>query len=115
MTRIALAIAAFAAAVCFGMPSSQAGQTGNAPWCAVQNLGMGDVEWDCQYASAAACAPNVTGGNRGFCVTSIPISPRKEVTRPRRATGITTSTIGNSRAGIDMLDTSSGASAAVSR
>ncbi|MFZ3354692.1 MAG: DUF3551 domain-containing protein [Xanthobacteraceae bacterium] len=67
MTRIALAIAAFAAAVCFGMPSSQAGQTGNAPWCAVQNLGMGEVEWDCRYASAAACAPNVTGGNRGFC------------------------------------------------
>ncbi len=67
MTRIALAIAAFAAAVCFGMPSSQAGQTGNAPWCAVQNLGMGEVEWDCRYASAAACAPTVTGGNRGFC------------------------------------------------
>jgi hypothetical protein len=67
MIRIALALAAVAAAAWFGMSSSQAGQTGNAPWCSVQNIGMGAMEWDCEYPTAAACAPSVTGGNRGFC------------------------------------------------
>jgi Protein of unknown function (DUF3551) len=67
MTRIALAIAALAATVCFDMPSSQAGTYGDAPWCAVQNVGMGEIVWDCEYATAAACAPAVLGGNRGFC------------------------------------------------
>jgi hypothetical protein len=67
MTRIALAIAALAAAVCFDMPSSQAGTYGDAPWCSVQYLGMGEQEWDCTYATAAECAPTVIAGNRGFC------------------------------------------------
>jgi hypothetical protein len=68
MTRIALAIAALAAALCFAAAApSQAGTYGNAPWCSVQNLGMGEFEWDCEYASAAVCAPTVVAGNRGFC------------------------------------------------
>jgi uncharacterized protein DUF3551 len=67
MTRIVLAVAALAAVLCFASAPSQAGTYGDAPWCAVQNLGMGAVEWDCEYATAAACAPMVTGGNRGFC------------------------------------------------
>ena len=40
---------------------------GNAPWCAVVNLGMGDVYWDCQYRTVEECVPNVIAGNRGFC------------------------------------------------
>jgi hypothetical protein len=40
---------------------------GEAPWCAVMEVGAADVEWDCEYASVAACAPNVVAGNRGFC------------------------------------------------
>jgi len=67
MTRIALAIAALAATLCLAATTSQAGQVGNAPWCSVQNLGFGEQEWDCEYATAAACAPTVTAGNRGFC------------------------------------------------
>ena len=67
MTPIALALAAVAAAVCFGTSPSRAGTYGDAPWCAVQNLGMGDMEWDCEFASAAACAPAIVAGNRGFC------------------------------------------------
>lgn len=67
MTRIALAIAALAATLCLAATSSQAGQTGNAPWCSVQNLGFGELQWDCSYATAAACAPTITAGNRGFC------------------------------------------------
>jgi len=67
MTRNALAIAALAAGICFGAAPSQAGQVGDAPWCSVQYLGLGEQEWDCEYATAAACAPTVTSGNRGFC------------------------------------------------
>ena len=67
MTRIALAIAALAAVLWFAAAPSQAGTYGNGPWCSVQNLGFGEFEWDCEYASAAACAPTVVAGNRGFC------------------------------------------------
>jgi hypothetical protein len=38
-----------------------------APWCAVVNIGQGNVQWDCSYASVEACRPNVIAGNRGFC------------------------------------------------
>ena len=38
-----------------------------APWCAVMNMGTGDMHWDCSYASIQACTPNVIAGNRGFC------------------------------------------------
>jgi hypothetical protein len=50
-----------------GVPAAQAGSYGNAPWCAVQNLGAGDVVWDCEFRTAEACAPHVIAGNRGFC------------------------------------------------
>jgi hypothetical protein len=33
----------------------------------VQNLGAGDVVWDCEFRTAEACAPHVIAGNRGFC------------------------------------------------
>jgi hypothetical protein len=38
-------------------------------------IGAGDVEWDCEYASVAACAPNVIAGNRGFCALNPYYSP----------------------------------------
>jgi hypothetical protein len=40
---------------------------GDAPWCAVINIGTGEVYWDCQYRTFEACVPNVIAGNRGFC------------------------------------------------
>jgi hypothetical protein len=49
----------------FGAPGSHA--AGHAPWCAVVNLGMGDVSWDCRYRTVEECVPNVIAGNRGFC------------------------------------------------
>jgi hypothetical protein len=67
MTRIALALAALAATLCFAATTSQAGQVGHGPWCSVQYLGLGEQEWDCEYPTAAACAPTVIAGNRGFC------------------------------------------------
>lgn len=67
MIRIALAIAPLATILCFALSPTKAQAYGDAPWCAVRELGTGEVEWDCEYASAAECAPTVVAGNRGFC------------------------------------------------
>lgn len=64
---LTIALAALATAVIIGLPESRAATYGNAPWCAVTNSGSGDMEWDCDYQSAAQCAPAVVAGNRGFC------------------------------------------------
>ena len=40
---------------------------GPGPWCAVTNLGIGNMYWDCQFWSFQHCASNVIAGNRGFC------------------------------------------------
>ena len=65
--RSTLAAFGFAAAISLGGSASHAGSFGNAPWCAVQNLGAGDVVWDCEFRSVEECAPHVIAGNRGFC------------------------------------------------
>lgn len=67
ITRLTQAMAGAALALALQVTGSAAGSYGNAPWCAVQNLGAGDVVWDCEFPSAAACAPFVVAGNRGFC------------------------------------------------
>ena len=60
---VAAAVAAAAT-----MVEISAGQAyGDAPWCAVIEIGDGDVYWDCQYRSIEECRPNVIAGNRGFC------------------------------------------------
>jgi len=66
MARILFSLAAVAAFLCVHVPPSHA-LYGDAPWCAVRELGTGEVEWDCEYNSAAECAPTVVAGNRGFC------------------------------------------------
>src|SRR5262249_3660307 len=67
MKRIVLVIAAAAAVLSYGPVPSAAGYSGEAPWCAVMNIGAGTVTWDCQYATVEACTPNILAGNRGFC------------------------------------------------
>jgi hypothetical protein len=47
--RLTIAIAALAAAMCFDVPSSQAQYYGEAPWCAVENVGTGNMVWYCYY------------------------------------------------------------------
>jgi hypothetical protein len=64
-TRLPIAAAAFMAALCFGAPAGHA--YGNAPWCAVVDLGAGNVQWQCEYYSAEDCQPNVIAGDRGSC------------------------------------------------
>lgn len=71
MLRIVLAATAVAAVATLG-PSSLLGPRsaaayGGAPWCAVSDMGWGDVQWDCSYRSFKACVPFVIAGNRGFC------------------------------------------------
>jgi hypothetical protein len=71
MARRLLAAATFAAVIAGGIGFSgrpaHAGTIGNAPWCAVQSLGAGDIVWDCEYQTVAQCQPQVIAGNRGFC------------------------------------------------
>ena len=67
MTRIMLSIAAVTAVLCLEVSSSQAQYFGDEPWCAVMEIGDGDVAWDCEYRTVEACVPNVLAGNRGFC------------------------------------------------
>jgi hypothetical protein len=62
---IAIVAAGLAAGSIFGASAGYA--SGDAPWCAVINLGMGDVSWDCHYRSVEECVPNVIAGDRGFC------------------------------------------------
>ncbi len=64
---IMAAIVAAGAALLLHPSAGHAGSYGEAPWCAVQNLGAGDVVWDCEYQSLAQCQPQVIAGNRGFC------------------------------------------------
>ena len=65
MIRIISAAALAVAVMAFGPRPAQA--YNDAPWCAVINMGDGDVYWDCQYSSLEQCVPNVLAGNRGFC------------------------------------------------
>jgi hypothetical protein len=49
--------------------SVSAAHASEAPWCAVNSGGDGDMHWDCQYRSFEECYRNgnVLAGNRGFC------------------------------------------------
>jgi hypothetical protein len=67
MRTISALTAAALLAAAMGVPAAHAGSFGNAPWCAVQNLGAGDVVWDCEFRTVEECAPQVIAGNRGFC------------------------------------------------
>jgi hypothetical protein len=65
--KLIFGITALAAATSFGISTSRA--FGDAPWCAVIEIGTGTVYWDCQYPTFEACyhLGNILAGNRGFC------------------------------------------------
>jgi hypothetical protein len=63
LAKLTFGVAALAAVMCFGTSASRA--FGDAPWCAVINLGR-DAYWDCQYRTVEECVPNVLAGNRGL-------------------------------------------------
>jgi hypothetical protein len=78
MKRMAWAIAGAAALLLLKIPASQA-LVGDAPWCAVVEVGNGEVEWDCEYQTIEQCVPNVLAGNRGFCNNNPYYVPRRAV------------------------------------
>jgi len=86
--RLSLAAAAAAAAMVLG-PHPGHAYSGNAPWCAVVNLGNGTSVARCVYWSFEACQPNVIAGNRGFCNTTpywagqLAASPQRKLSRKR--------------------------------
>ena len=64
---IAAAAAAGLALLATEAAQAQPNFLGPGRWCAVVNIGTGNVIWDCTYPSIEACRPNVIAGNRGFC------------------------------------------------
>jgi hypothetical protein len=64
-TKKAIIAAGLAIGSMFDAPAGNA--SGDAPWCAVTEIGDGDGAWDCQYRSVEECLPNVLAGNQGHC------------------------------------------------
>jgi len=71
--RLAIVIAGFALGSIFGPSVARA--SGNAPWCAIAQVGEGDGQWDCTYETVEECVPNVLAGNRGNCSPNPYFSP----------------------------------------
>jgi hypothetical protein len=69
--------AGVASGAIFGTAAAYA--SGDAPWCAVTQLGEGAQAWDCQYETAEECVPAVITGNRGSC-TPNPYAPAPATT-----------------------------------
>jgi len=67
LSKLAIAAVVVAAAICLGSSAGRAQTYGEKPWCAVLNLGTGDVVWQCEYRTVEECVPNVLAGNRGSC------------------------------------------------
>jgi hypothetical protein len=65
-TKFAIIAAGLAAGSMFGARAGFA--SGDAPWCAVTQLGEGAGAWNCEYDTVEECLPAVVAGNRGQCV-----------------------------------------------
>jgi hypothetical protein len=84
---LAIGVAALLTATWFGTSPSHS--YGNAPWCAVINIGTGTVYWDCQYPTFEACYRSgyILAGNRGFCNLNASPGPSQPAPyrQPRRS------------------------------
>jgi hypothetical protein len=87
-TKIAIIVAGLAVGSMFDVRASDA--SGDAPWCAVTEIGEGAGAWDCQYRSAEECVPSVLAGNRGHCSPNPYVADPTTVSVP--ATGPTSTT-----------------------
>jgi len=65
-TVVAIVAAGLTAGSMLGAPAANA--SGDAPWCAVTQLGEGAMAWNCEYETVEECLPSVSSGNRGSCV-----------------------------------------------
>jgi hypothetical protein len=68
--RLATIATGFALGSILGPHAAHA--SGDAPWCAITQVGDGDGQWDCQYETVDECVPHVLAGNRGNCSYSPP-------------------------------------------
>lgn len=64
--RTILLVSAIAAGTLIGTGESRAWE-GNAPWCAVVNMGAGWVTERCYYYDFESCRREITGMSSGFC------------------------------------------------
>jgi hypothetical protein len=71
--KLAIIAAGLVSGSMFGAAAAYA--SGDAPWCAVMQVGEGAQAWDCQYDTAQECAPAVIAGNRGNCTPNPYYSP----------------------------------------
>jgi hypothetical protein len=71
--RLAIIAAGFALGSILGPHAAHA--SGDAPWCAITQVGDGDGQWDCQYETVEECVPHVQAGNRGQCSPNPYYSP----------------------------------------
>jgi hypothetical protein len=81
MNRILLVIATAVAVLAFEVSAGDAAYIGNAPWCAVVNIGAGDVEWDCEYPSVQACSSARSSGTPFGAIAARPICRRQTAVR----------------------------------
>ena len=71
--RLTIVAVGLTAGSMFGVAAARA--SGDAPWCAVTQIGEGAEGWNCQYQTVNECAPNVIAGNRGSCTPNPYYSP----------------------------------------
>jgi hypothetical protein len=71
--RLATIATGFALGSILGPHAAHA--SGDAPWCAITQVGDGDGQWDCQYETVDECVPHVLAGNRGNCSPNPYYSP----------------------------------------
>jgi hypothetical protein len=57
VTKLAIIAAGLAAGSMSGAPAGHA--SGDAPWCAVIQIGAGEGFWDCRYRTVEECVPLV--------------------------------------------------------
>lgn len=75
--RLAFVLAALA----FAVPQAMAASGSEGRWCTVNNPGLGNIQWDCRYATLAACAATV-GASSSACLEN----PNWHLPRPRPVT-----------------------------
>jgi len=73
----AFAVMATLAGAFFAQVPASRAQNGNAPWCAVVNIGFEDISRTCTFRSVEECVPFVLAGNRGSCEPNFQYSPPK--------------------------------------
>ena len=97
-TKAAIVVAGLTAGSMFGASTSYA--SGDAPWCAITEIGEGANQMDCQYETVQECLPSVLSGNRGHCSPNPYAVDRAPVSAPSATAPISTTpaTAGNRKA-----------------